>query len=247
MDLKLDYILVVTGFYALAFWTFLAREMRASALRRTWGEWALDVVGLTIHGVVVPAFQTSVIFVALGIFFPGARSSLHWPEWAGFLVSFVGVDYLYYWNHRLLHSPFFWRWHFLHHSSESMDVFATSRNSAITSFFILYVWVNGFFLYFLDHKEGYVIGVALTNFLDILRHSRLSWWPRFAPFSWVVSPRDHAWHHSTDIYEINYSGNFNLWDRFHGTYHVSDSFPQRTGFSLKGRRLMTIFLRGGKE
>lgn len=242
--MKLDYILVLAAFYALAAWTFLYPPMRTKALRRSMAEWTLDITGLCIHGMIVPAFQTFVIFASLRYLFPAFAGTLHISSALGFLLSFVGVDYLYYWNHRLLHQPLFWRWHSVHHSSETMDVFATSRNSAITSFLIVYVWINGLMLFFLDHKEGYIIGVALTNFLDILRHSGIPRWPNFFPFRFITSPKDHAWHHSTDTYDINFSGNLIIWDHLHRSRHLAKDFPKSCGYTMKPKSLLQVFWQG---
>jgi sterol desaturase/sphingolipid hydroxylase (fatty acid hydroxylase superfamily) len=244
LDLKLDYILVLLAFYVLVAWTFLHKPKRQMALRRSWGEWLLDVTGLCIHGLLVPAVRTFVIFAGLRFLLPQLSDSLLLPNWFGFLLAFIGVDYVYYWNHRMLHSPWFWRWHYVHHSSESMDVFATSRNSFFTSFFIVYLWINGLMLFLLQDKEGYIIGVALTNFLDIVRHSGIPRWPNFAPFTWIISPKEHAWHHSSDTFDINFSGNWNLWDRLHGTRVEREKFPEHMGFSFEKKNLFSLFWKG---
>lgn len=242
LDLKPDYLITLGIFYLFVGFTFAYAPHRQRALRRTWREWVLDLVGLTVHGVVVPAFQTLVLFVILKNLFPSIQGTVELPNWAGFLIAFFAVDYLYYWNHRLLHSPFFWRWHSLHHSSQTMDVFATSRNSWLTSFLIVYVWVNGIGLFLLHNKEGYILGVMLSNILDLFRHSALPLWPRWLP--WIISPRDHAWHHSTDTYGINFSGNLSLWDRLHGTYKPSEKYPDGYGFALEDKKLHSYFWRG---
>jgi sterol desaturase/sphingolipid hydroxylase (fatty acid hydroxylase superfamily) len=242
--LDLNYFLILGSFYALVAWTFLHAEKRKSALRRSRGEWLLDIIGLSIHGLLVPVLQLFVIIAGLKFLFPSLAGSIVMPGWLAFVLAFGAVDYLYYWNHRLLHHPWFWRWHSVHHSSECLDVFATSRNSFLTSFFILYLWVNGVMLYLLHDKGAYAAGVAFTSILDIVRHSAVPAWPRRIPFTWLISPKEHAWHHSSDTYDINFSGNFNLWDRLHGTYLDRAHFPDRTGFALKEFSLWAIFWKG---
>jgi len=242
--MKADVLIIYLVFLALVAWTLSEVNRRRAVFKRTLSEWNLDAIGLTIHGTLIPLFQTWIVFRALAFFFPGGKGFLVVPAWFAFLLNFVVVDYLYYWNHRWLHSRALWRFHSVHHSGETFDVFTTSRNSAWVSFLILYVWVNGFFLYALHHPEPYAWAVALSNALDLIRHSRLGGVSKVFPFSWFISPRAHAWHHSQDKYGINFGGNFNLWDRWHGTYYCDDKFPSRIGTRLKERNLWRAFWRG---
>lgn len=239
-----EMIFLIALFWALLARTLLHAPHRRQMLARSPAEWALDLIGLSIHGVVVPWVQAYVVYRGLSWLAPSGRGSLHLPAWASCLLALVGIDYLYYWNHRLLHTARLWRFHAVHHSGESFDVFTTSRNSAVTTFLILYVWVNGALLYWLADPIPFAVGVAIGNGLDILRHSRLESWPRFAPFTWIISPREHAWHHSSDKYGVNFGGNFNLWDRWHGTHHVSERMPQKLGVALPRREIWKAFWRG---
>ena len=239
----LDLILLLLTFWLLLARTLMQAEKRSRLFSRTLGQWAVDLFGLTMHGTVVPLFQTFVIAALLSKFVPEYRGILDIPAPLAFLASFVLVDYAYYWNHRLLHTERFWRFHSLHHSGETFDVFTTSRNSWMTTFLILYVWVNGAALFIIRSPEAYLWGAALSNGLDILRHSGLEAWPKTAPLSWIISPRDHAWHHSSDLYGVNFGGNLNLWDRLHGTYHRSRKLPVSTGAPLS-RPLWDAFWKG---
>jgi sterol desaturase/sphingolipid hydroxylase (fatty acid hydroxylase superfamily) len=143
------------------------------------------------------------------------------------------VDYLYYWNHRLLHTRRLWPIHLVHHTVDEMDVLGTSRNTAWTSFFILYVWVNGAMLYLLAEPAGFAAGAALTASLDLWRHSELS--PRVggavdrALGAVLILPRHHAWHHASDAAPGNFGANFSLWDRLHGTWIERADAPARLG------------------
>jgi len=238
-----EFLLILAVFWAILIWTLSDRERRKRLFSRELGQWAVDLFGLTFHGTGVALFQAAVIFASLHWIAPGLRGVWDLPAPLAFLLSFVGVDYAYYWNHRLLHSPGLWRFHSVHHSGNTLDVFATSRNSAVSTFLILYIWVHGVFLYLLQDPVAYAWGVALSNGLDILRHAGFERWPQIAPFTWIISPRDHAWHHSTDLYDVNFGANFNLWDRIHGTYHESEKLPARTGGTLNAT-LWSAFWKG---
>jgi len=231
-------------FGSLLIWTVAAPRVRSAALQRTLPEWALDFAGLSIHGTLVPLFETLVIFVALSRFLPQWKGVLALPGVVSFFLGFVVVDYLYYWNHRLLHSRRVWRLHSVHHSGETFDVFTTSRNSAFTTFFILYVWVNGIALYLLADPAPYAWSVAISNCLDLIRHARLGYWPSVFPFNLLISPAEHGWHHSRDKYGVNFGANLNLWDRLHGTYHPSTVLPEKFGAPLQESSVWNAFWRG---
>jgi sterol desaturase/sphingolipid hydroxylase (fatty acid hydroxylase superfamily) len=150
-----------------------------------------------------------------------------------FFLSFVAVDYLYYWNHRLLHSPFFWNVHQVHHTVTHLDVLGTSRNTLWASFLIVYLWVHSFFLYLLADPTGYLLGVSLTSALDLWRHSQLtipskSWLYHYLS-PWLILPQDHAWHHSSQSPNCNYGANLKLWDKWHGTYYEESELPTEIG------------------
>jgi len=106
-----------------------------------------------------------------------------------------------------------------------------TRNTAWTSFFILYLWVNGAMLFLLARPEGYALGAAVTAALDLWRHSELT------PPAWLdrvlgrllVLPRHHAWHHATEDLSGNYGANWTFWDRLHGTYIARDGAPATLG------------------
>lgn len=195
-------------------------------------DWLLDLSGLLIQGVVIPGLQWLVVYHLYQWLLPAAQGILTLSPIVGFLLSFVLVDYLYYWNHRLLHSPQFWSLHQIHHTVTEMDVLGTSRNTIWSSFLILYLWVHPLFLYSLQNPTGYVVGVTLTAVLDLWRHSAI------APASnslltrllspWLVLPQDHAWHHA-QIEGCNYGANLKLWDKLHGTYYQSDRAPETLG------------------
>jgi sterol desaturase/sphingolipid hydroxylase (fatty acid hydroxylase superfamily) len=213
----------------IAFWVLVLAALTRADRRRAYlqkhaGEWLLDAVGLTVQGGIVPLVQVVALAAALDHFAPAWRGALHPPGHAvgAFVLNFVVVDYLYYWNHRLLHTRTLWPVHLVHHTMREMDVVGTARNTAWTSFLILYVWINGTLAFLLAEPAGYLAGAALTASLDLWRHSSLQ--PRTGGIlervlgRFLVLPRHHARHHATDSVGGNYGANFSLWDRLHGTF-----------------------------
>ena len=235
---------MVAIFWLAAGLVFFNRDTRREMLARPFSIWILDIVGLTIHGVLVPVFQYYIIFKSMDYLVPEYRSSIVIHPTIGFLFSFVFIDYLYYWNHRILHTGFFWRFHHLHHSGESFDVFTTSRNSAITTLLIVYIWMNGACIFLIQDRGGFALGVLLSNLLDLWRHSRIGFWGRFFPFSIFCSPSDHSWHHSRDVYGRNFGGNFIIWDKIHGTFYANRELPKKFGLALPTETIWRSFWKG---
>lgn len=206
---------------------------------RTPPEWLMDASGLVVQAVGVPA---AALFLA-GILRGGVPSQagvVHISSAFAFMLNFVAVDYLYYWNHRLLHGPL-WRWHAAHHSARSMDVLITSRNTLWTPLLIVYVWANAVFLFLLDDPRPYLWAVAVSSVLDVWRHSG-SWAVPGVLGRILVTPRDHAWHHSSDMHGKNFSANLKIWDRLHGTAHEPGLAPDSFGVPLEGDLLKTLVM-----
>ncbi|MBI5247644.1 MAG: sterol desaturase family protein [Elusimicrobia bacterium] len=195
-------------------------------LDRTAAEWLMDISGLFVQSVAVPAAAIYLASVCRGTA-PRYSGALHF-SWAwAFLLNFVVVDYLYYWNHRLLHGPL-WRWHAAHHTAKSMDVLITSRNTLWTPILIVYIWANAAFLYLLADPTPYLAAVAVSSLLDVWRHSG------FGRFSngVLITPADHSWHHGSGLPNENFGANFALWDRLHGTYRKGEA-PKSLGLELE--------------
>jgi sterol desaturase/sphingolipid hydroxylase (fatty acid hydroxylase superfamily) len=232
-------LLTLTAFWVLVLAGATRVERRRAYARKRGAEWLLDGVGLLVQGTLVPLLELVVVVGGLGWLWPSLRGSVHLPGSdfvTGFAVNFLAVDYLYYWNHRLLHTPRLWPLHQVHHSVREMDVMATSRNTAWSSLLILYVWVNGIALFFLAEPAGYAAGAALTAALDLWRHSELS--PRLGGAvdsllgRVLVLPRHHAWHHAADEVEANYGANVSVWDKLHGTFSDRGAAPARLGVNV---------------
>ena len=209
-------------------------------------DWLLDGIGLFSQGIAIPFFQIAVVFKLYQLLLPVARASLNLYPVAAFLLSFVFVDYLYYWNHRLFHTRSLWFIHQVHHTVTEMDVLGTSRNTLWTSFFIVYLWIHSIFIYLLQEPNWYILGISLSSVLDLWRHSSFtptsnSWLYRCLSL-WLILPQDHAWHHSKSCIKGNYGANLKLWDKIHGTYYESENAPECLGINSSLSFTKKLFL-----
>jgi sterol desaturase/sphingolipid hydroxylase (fatty acid hydroxylase superfamily) len=235
-------------FIVLVGWNLSQFEGRMNWLQKTRAAWSIDLAGLLMQGVVIPLLQVTIIYQFYHNTLLLDRGSWQLHPIVAFSLSFVGVDYLYYWNHRLLHTKWLWPTHLVHHTVTAMDILGTSRNTLWTSFLIVYLWVHGLFIYLLPDPGWYILGASLTSALDLWRHSQCHPAPILVRFfqSWLILPRDHAWHHAEAgasshddrshhqlllQQHCNFGANFKFWDKIHGTYYDSTVPPDRLGRS----------------
>ena len=234
---------VAAGAILLAL-TYRHPQARARLRRRPAGDLLLDGSGLLVQGILVPILAASVLGAALGHLLPGWRGRLALPGGLAFLVSFVAVDYAYYWNHRLLHEARLFRWHAVHHTAEALDVLPTSRNALLAHGLVLYVWVQALGIYLLAEPAGFLLGAAATAALDLWRHSGLrpGGWAGRLLAAVLITPVDHAWHHSRGRPDVNFGANLALWDRLHGTYHRAEAPPAELGLAMPPGLLRRLLL-----
>ncbi|MEH2242849.1 sterol desaturase family protein [Nostoc sp.] len=229
-------LLIFAFFIGLVGWTITNQVGRTQLKIKSREDWLLDGIGLTIQGILIPLLQATLVYFFYQHLLPTQQGYLKVPLITNFIISFVVVDYLYYWNHRLLHTKFFWKVHQVHHTITQMDVLGTSRNTLWTSLLIVYLWIHTLFLYLLADPTGYLLGVSLTSALDLWRHSRLMIPTNTRLYqllsSWLILPQDHTWHHCREICNYNYGANLKIWDKLHGTYYENKKLPSMIGIPI---------------
>lgn len=204
--------------------------------KKSINDWILDGLGLFVQGIVIPILQITMIYSLWAWLLPSWEHQLLLPGALQLLLSVVLVDYVYYWNHRLLHGPYLWWVHQVHHTVTEMDVLGTSRNTIWSSLFIVYLWLHALMIYCISDPSMYMLGISLTSALDLWRHSSLSIPKTHGLFKaldpWLILPHDHAQHHSHDFTEFNFGANLKLWDKIHKTYNRSSDYPRKLGIQV---------------
>ena len=105
----------------------------------------------------------------------------------------------------------------------------------MSSFLIIYLWINTIFIFLIENPWPYILGIALTSGMDLWRHTGfqneklISFYHFLSLF--FITPSQHQWHHSLDKRDVNFGANWSLWDRIHGTWWYSKSMPQSWGLS----------------
>ena len=157
----------------------------------------------------------------VGIFM-WATSLVPWsvePSVLSIALTYIAIDFIYYWKHRLVHEwDFGWALHSTHHTSEDLTFFATFRlnwiEAAASYYFFLPLALIGlpalWLLILIEFNDGwqFVCHTKLVN--------RFRFLDRF-----MNTPNIHRVHHSRDpeLANKNYGSTLMLWDRLFGTYH----------------------------
>ncbi|MEM9257313.1 MAG: sterol desaturase family protein [Pseudomonadota bacterium] len=141
------------------------------------------------------------------------------PLWALWLMSFVAIDFVFYWYHRMSHRVrFLWAVHMNHHCSEQMNFVVAFRQAwlgPVTKIpFFAVLPLLGF-----DPLMTLVAGVAATLW-GVVGHTRIVG-KLWAPVEWLMNtPSHHRVHHGSnpEYIDKNYGNLFIVWDRMFGTF-----------------------------
>jgi sterol desaturase/sphingolipid hydroxylase (fatty acid hydroxylase superfamily) len=138
---------------------------------------------------------------------------------SAWLTLFLGVEFFYYWHHRISHTNrFFWATHSVHHSPEQLVLFSALRlgwTGSLTGAFLFYAP-----LVLLGFPANAVFAVLALNLLyQFWLHTELI--PKLGIFEWLLNtPSHHRVHHGSneEYLDKNYGGTLIIFDRLFGTF-----------------------------
>lgn len=153
------------------------------------------------------------------------------PLWGQFLVCLILLDFTNYWSHRILHHPWLWDIHSLHHSDEHMNHTTSVRIHILES--LQMSLVSMMILGWLNLPIETVLAAGLIRkWYGFYIHSGLPF--DHGPLRKVLaSPNYHRWHHADEpsIYGKNLCDMFPVWDILFGTHHDPGRCDLPTGVS----------------
>jgi len=223
-------VLIVT----LPLLSFLALSLGECLLRTvptrgqgTGADMLINLSGFAMQGAVIPAIGYLVSHNLLRRLAPGAEGVMGFGFWGAFLLCLVGVDFLYYWQHRLFHRiGFLWRLHRCHHAAPTLSVWVTARNSLLAHFLFVYLLVNPWLAYLSGSVEGFLLAASVTASLDLWRHTKLAPVPYWSALECLlITPRLHHRHHDAADPCNNFGANLSVWDRLFGTLRDVSFYP----------------------
>lgn len=182
-------------------------------------------MGCGIGSQVVGAFTKAGIFaVYLATydnwrFFTLESSVLTW------VVTFLLVDLLYYWFHRLSHEVnFLWAAHIVHHQSEEYNLSVALRQSWWQGLFSFWFYIPVALLGV--HPLTIVTVGAFVTLYQFWIHTKAV--DKLGPMEWLFNtPSHHRVHHGSDPKYIdrNHAGTLIIWDRIFGTFQIEEEEP----------------------
>lgn len=141
------------------------------------------------------------------------------------VACFLGVDFLYYWFHRLSHEVnAFWAAHVVHHQSEEYNLAVALRQGAFQAWF---AWV--FYLPLALVGFPPLVFLTCSSFNTLYQfwiHTRLI--GKLGPLEWLLNtPSHHRVHHGRNPKYIdrNHGGTLIVWDRLFGTFQQEEDEP----------------------
>jgi sterol desaturase/sphingolipid hydroxylase (fatty acid hydroxylase superfamily) len=138
------------------------------------------------------------------------------------ILCFLGVDFLYYWFHRLSHEVnAFWAAHVVHHQSEDYNLAVALRQGALQGWFS---WAFYIPLALVGFPPLRFLATSSFNTLyQFWIHTRVI--GRLGPLEWVLNtPSNHRVHHGRNPKYIdrNHGGTLIVWDRLFGTFQAEE-------------------------
>lgn len=138
------------------------------------------------------------------------------------VICYVGVDFILYWFHRLLHeNELGWALHSVHHTSRAYNVSLGVRISWPLRAFDDVVYLP---LPALGFEPLLVLAmIVLNRFSQYWIHTEMI--GRLPLLDgWLNTPSNHRVHHAASPggERANYGSNFIVWDRLFGTYRVEN-------------------------
>ena len=213
----------LTVFAAMALWE-LGRPLRlgAAARPRRWStNLALVVIDTIVVRLLFPAAAVGAALDAEAMGW-GLFNLIEAPLWLAVILSFLLLDLAIWAQHVAFHfTPFFWRFHQVHHADREMDVTTGLRFHPVEIALSMLIKIG--LVYALGAPAlGVILFEIALNAAAMWSHSNI----RLSP-SWerpirrlVVTPDMHRSHHSVERHEhdTNFGFFLSIWDRLFGLY-----------------------------
>lgn len=152
----------------------------------------------------------------------GVLPYLGLPVWLELIVTLLILDLAIYWQHRIFHvTPFFWRFHKVHHCDQDIDALTAVRFHPVEIIISMLIKI-ALVIALGATPEAVILFEIILNATALFNHANLK-----LPLSLdkvlrlvLVTPDMHRIHHSVIQTETdrNFGFNIPLWDRLFGSY-----------------------------
>lgn len=183
------------------------------------------ILSIEAINLAVTILQSLLLLVPLVFFLAPLQifsfSNLNVPIYVSFILSFLFLDFVSYFQHVMHHKvPFLWRLHRLHHSDQNMD--------SLTSFLHHPLELISVFVFTISFAVIFDVPVIVLTIHSLIvgLHTPFTHFRKMIPDHiekylkfLIVTPNFHRVHHSVDMKEgnSNFGGIFVFWDYLFGT------------------------------
>lgn len=214
------FIAILVLMIALEYW-LPAKQAHVAKSKRWLSNFGLTIVASIVVRLIVPMGLTGIAIYASehgwGLF-----NQITWPLWIMYILSWLTLDILIYWQHRLFHRvPILWRLHKVHHADSHVDASTGLRFHPLE--ILLSIVIKGIAVAALGVPMLAVIvfeiilnGFSLFNHANIRLPNKIERVVRYFLITQVL----HRIHHSQVVRETDTNFGFSVswWDRLFGTY-----------------------------
>ncbi|XP_072041304.1 alkylglycerol monooxygenase-like [Amphiura filiformis] len=141
--------------------------------------------------------------------------TLPWDSPWTWIITFLALDFMYYWFHRLAHEVnLFWASHQVHHSSEEFNLSTALRQPLFENKWMFYAA-----LALAIPPSAIYVHMQFNTIYQFWIHTRVI--KSLGPLEYILNtPSHHRVHHGRNRYCIdkNYGGTLIIWDRLFGTF-----------------------------
>ena len=218
----MDYIVLsIPVFFILIGVELLVSKLRHSGLYRFSD--AITNISCGIAQQITNVFAKTVLIVGYVYLYDHWRIFDVQETWITWIALFIGVDFFYYWFHRLSHEiNLFWGAHIVHHQSEDYNLSVALRQSSLQGFvsmaFYLPLAILGF------NPVTFVTISAFQTLYQFWIHTKtINRLPSIIEFVFNT-PSHHRVHHGRNPKYIdrNHGGTLIIFDRIFGTFQAEE-------------------------
>mgnify|MGYP000090045286 CR=1 FL=1 len=210
-----------------AFFILIAAELLIDRMKKSNLYRLNDTVSNLSSGIISQVVGVFTKIVTIGVYiwiYNNFRILKNIPnEWYTWILLFIGVDFFYYWFHRLSHEvSVLWGTHVVHHQSEEYNLSVALRQSATQTFGSFWFYLPLAFIGFSPTLFATI--AAIQTLYQFWIHTRLIdkmpiW------FEYVLNtPSHHRVHHGVNPKYIdkNHGGTLIIFDRIFGTFQQEE-------------------------
>ena len=210
-----------------AFFILIAVELLINKMKKTNLYRLNDTISNLSSGIISQVVGVFTKIVTIGVYvwiYNNFRVFKNIPnEWYTWILLFIGVDFFYYWFHRLSHEvSVLWGTHVVHHQSEEYNLSVALRQSATQTFGSFWFYLPLAFIGFSPTLFATI--AAIQTLYQFWIHTRLidkmpAWFEYF-----FNTPSHHRVHHGVNPKYIdkNHGGTLIIFDRMFGTFQLEE-------------------------